>query len=72
MSACRIFGGRTPRPGPRHPVRGVQKQEMGVQLERERAGAHHVQVLGALRRPQKVAHRQGGVVPVQKHVPVGK
>lgn len=72
MFASRILGGRSPRPGPRHPLRGVQEQEMGVQLERERAGADHVQVLGTLRRPQEVAHRQGGVVSVQEHVPVGK
>jgi len=45
---------------------------MGVQLERERAGTDHVQVLGAVRRPQEVAHRQRGIVPVQEHVPVGE
>lgn len=68
----RIPGSRPPRPGPRHPVRGVQEQEMGVQLERERTRADHVQVPGAVRRPQEVAHRQGGTFPVQEHVPVGK
>lgn len=72
MSACRILGGGTPGPSPRHPVRGVQEQKMGVQLERERAGADHVQVFGTVRRSQEVAHRQGGVVPVQEHVPVSK
>jgi len=45
---------------------------MGVQLERERAGTDHVQVLGTVCRPQEVAHRQRGVVPVQEHVPVGE
>lgn len=68
----RIFGSRPPRPGPRYVVRGVQKQEMGLQLERERARTHHVQVLGAVRRPQKVAYRQGRIVSVQEHVPVGE
>lgn len=45
---------------------------MGVQLERECTRADHVQVPGAMRRPQEVAYRQRGAFPVQKHVPVGK
>lgn len=45
---------------------------MGVQLERKRTRADHVQVPGAVRRPQEVAHRQRGAFPVQEHVPVGK
>jgi len=45
---------------------------MGVQLERERPGTDHVQVSGAVRRPQEVAYRQRGIVPVQEHVPVCK
>jgi len=45
---------------------------MGVQLERERPGTDHVQVSGAVRRPQEVAYRQRGIVPVQEHVPVRK
>lgn len=44
---------------------------MGVQLERERAGTDYVQVLGTVRGPQEVAHRQRGIIPVQEHVPVG-
>lgn len=43
---------------------------MGVQLERERPGTDHVQVSGAVRRPQEVAYRQRGIVPVQEHVSV--
>lgn len=70
--SCRIPGSRPSGPGPRHPVRGVPEQEMGVQLERERAGTDHVQVLGTVRRPQEVAHCQRGIVPVQEHVPVGE
>lgn len=68
----RIFGSRPSRPGPRYVVRGVQKQEMGLQLERERARTHHVQVLGVVCRPQEIAYRQGRIVPVQEHVPVGE
>lgn len=72
MVAFRILGSRPPWPSPRYPVRGVQKQEMGVQLERECSRTDHVQVPGPVCRPQEVAHRQGGIVPVQEHVPVGK
>lgn len=45
---------------------------MGIQLERECPGTDYVQVSGAVRRPQEVSHRQRGVVPVQKYVPVCK
>lgn len=68
----RVFGSRPPRPGPRYVVRGVQKQEMGLQLERERARTNHVQVFGVVCRPQEVAYRQGRIVSVQEHVPVGE
>jgi hypothetical protein len=57
---------------PGHLVRGVQEQKMGVQLERERARAHHVQVSGTVRRTEEVAHSQGGAVPIPKPVPVRK
>lgn len=68
----RISGSRPPRPGPRHPLRGVQEQEMGLQLERERARTDHVQVPGTVCRPQEIPYCQGGTVPVQEHVPVGE
>lgn len=45
---------------------------MGVQLERERTGTDHVQILGVVRRSQKVAHRQRGIVSIQEHVSIGK
>lgn len=70
--AFRVPGSRPPRPCSRYPVRGFPEQKMGVQLERERARTDHVQVPGAVCRPQKVAYCQRGIVPVQEHVPVGK
>jgi hypothetical protein len=45
---------------------------MGLQLERECAGANHVQVLGPMCGAEEVPHSQGGAVPVPQHVPVGK
>jgi len=68
----RILGSRPPRPSPRHLVRGVQEQEMGVQLERKRTGTDYVQVPGTVCGPQEVSHCQRRVVPVQEHVPIGK
>lgn len=68
----RVLGSWPPWPGPRHFVRGFQEQEMGVQLERERSRTDHVQVFGALCRPQEIAHRQRGTVSIQKYVPIGK
>lgn len=45
---------------------------MGLQLVGIGLGADYVQILGALRRPSQVPHRERGVVPVSKYVPVCK
>jgi len=45
---------------------------MGLQLERECAGANHVQVPGPVCRAEEVAYSQGGAVSVPQHVPVGE
>jgi len=45
---------------------------MGLQLERECAGANHVQVPGPVCRAEEVAHSEGGAVSVSQHVPVGE
>ena len=45
---------------------------MGLQLERECAGANHVQVPGPVYRAEEVAHSEGGAASVPQHFPVGE
>jgi len=68
----RVYRGREAGSCFGYPVRGFQEQEMGVQLERKCPRAHNVQVFGALRRAEEVAHCQGGALSVSKPIPIGK
>lgn len=66
----RVYGFGQARSGLGHVTRSVSEQEMGVQLVGVGPGTDHVQILGTLRRPPQVPHRERRVVSVQEHVPV--
>lgn len=68
----RVHGSGQARKGSGHLARGVQKQEMGLQLVGVSPGTDYVQIFGTMRWSSQVPYCKGRPLPVQEYVSIGE